>query len=106
MTKGAAGGRPAATYKQEPMDREHGGDPVRRIDHADRGPGGALVTLLWGTVTGPPLGLRARLNGGTSHDGSPFWISLEGGLGGVWTAVAAGEDLRAAIGARARYTRR
>jgi hypothetical protein len=57
-------------------------------------------------VASPATGLLARLLGGTAHDDSPFWISLDGGLGSVMQGIAAGEDARDALASRARYVRR
>ena len=85
-----------------PMDRESGDGPPPP-GWAGAGP---LVTRLWGDVASPAMGLRARLLGGTRHDGSPFWIAIDGGWAGLLAGIAAGEDTDAALAARARYVRR
>jgi hypothetical protein len=66
---------------------------------------GAGETVAVDRLALPPVGLRALLLGGTSQDESPFWVTVEGGLGAVWAAMASGQDVDTAISAQSHYTR-
>ncbi len=95
VRRGMAGSSPAMT--------ERVGKP--RGAGAARGTGDVGEPRAVDQLALPPVGLRALLLGGTSQDESPFWVTVEGGLGAVWAAMASGQDVDTAISAQSHYTR-
>jgi hypothetical protein len=93
---------------QDPVQRGAGRARTVRRGMAGSGPAmteGAGETVAVDRLALPPVGLRALLLGGTSQDESPFWVTVEGGLGAVWAAMASGQDVDTAISAQSHYTR-